>query len=1235
MGLGGGLAGPCRCNLPAPRHTNQSKHQIDEASIGSVPQTVNDQARTEELDGTGAAARPSGGEQTEEPLRTQNSAPQGFGCLIPGCGKSFRTANGLGQHEARSHPEERAKRLEASQPTASGRSDWTNAERESLIMERLRLEREFPKMLAKELDTSTALYSKQHGKGRTTEGVRCQRTRSKEWKKIDERLRAEQALKLNAATHSKLGNIDHSPPLDDQGERVTDDSAAGSAPAPIDDSVSSHNSNDFRAVGPEGSPTPMAPALAKWQCELRQTFMGDHGPRQSVVATIIKSLQNGGKQPSPSQIGAAKDVVRTSFDAWVATLRHGEADPKQGGGSAMEPGMRPSPAHRGGGVTAEHRPEGRKKASKLNEASINSNPSSERPKRVKVKRGKRSTRRAALRRQHKGRFDDAPYKAAKEVIDGLGPFQATENREAQSTVPLSELEAYWKGVFSEVGTSTDSSGRDLSSRAALRELLDGAPRHEVQYSLLRPVDAEELKRGLKSANFNSAPGPDKLTVKRLSKLDIRQDLLDWMNLFLLIEQPPEALLQGVVTLVPKVPKPEKPNDFRPITVASALLRIFHSILARRWDDQLPIPIEQRGFRRNVDGCFDNTYMLKHLLKSHKRNCRSLYLLFCDIRNAFGAVQHEAVFEATSRMGVPPPMVNYLRNVYRGFKVRIKGGTAAPFSVVKGVLQGDPLSSVAFNCVMSLVMSTQRHEYGVGRIDGNHRGDGRPSKGAASARITSYASYADDTILFGETREEIRMNFEALKVALRATGMELNAKKCQTFELAKSTKDKVTFNRVVPFLKVGDDDVPPLGEASFYRYLGLKFSPEGCAGYVTLQTVERDLARISAARIDPQDRVFCTVKVLIPRMHHSLVLGGATGKALRELDRLVRKFIRRWLHLPHDTPIGYFHASVGDGGLGIPALSTTIPRLRADRTKRLQLSKIPLVRWLLSDPAIATATLKDSSVETIRVRTHRINIGTKEEARDSWRKSLVEERFDGRGLAIARLAHQSSKWLTQRNCGITPKEYVKAVAVRCNLLKTPARSGRGGRGNIYCPQCRTQIAGLGHILQRCPLSHGYRVDRHDSVARLIIASIRNRLKGAIIVEEPVISKEGTELKRREADSMVPDIVIYHNGDLTIIDPTVISDHSTWGDLGSVGKSKSEKYDNEAMRRWARERFAKGKELKSFQALGLPITWRGLWRPRDLNAIILRLSLNKNLQVLLAIRTLVFGWRIWNSFCQQRT
>ena len=65
----------------------------------------------------------------------------------------------------------------------------------------------------------------------------------------------------------------------------------------------------------------------------------------------------------------------------------------------------------------------------------------------------------------------------------------------------------------------------------------------------------------------------------------------------------------------------------------------------------------------------------------------------------------------------------------------------------------------------------------------------------------------------------------------------------------------------------------------------------------------------------------------------MALGRINISDIRKADKMVRAFMRQWMALPKDISIGYFHAPVAKGGLGIPSLRWRAPLHRKVRLLR--------------------------------------------------------------------------------------------------------------------------------------------------------------------------------------------------------------------------------------------------------------------------------------------------------------
>jgi len=126
-----------------------------------------------------------------------------------------------------------------------------------------------------------------------------------------------------------------------------------------------------------------------------------------------------------------------------------------------------------------------------------------------------------------------------------------------------------------------------------------------------------------------------------------------------------------------------------------------------------------------------------------------------------------------------------------------------------------------------------------------------------------------------------------------------------------------------------------------------------------------------------------------------------------------------------------------------------------------------------------------------------------------------------------------------------------------------------------------------------------------------------------------------LTKAESGSLKPDLMYFHRGCVTVLDPTVVADNCTSAGLRDQAFGKVHKYSKDQIKRFARSRFAITDESFDFKVIGLPVTWRRLFLSGSINAIVERFGCSSYLRVLLPIRTLVFGWRIWSAFAQKKT
>lgn len=237
-------------------------------------------------------------------------------------------------------------------------------------------------------------------------------------------------------------------------------------------------------------------------------------------------------------------------------------------------------------------------------------------------------------------------------------------------------------------------------------------------------------------------------------------------------------------------------------------------------------------------------------------------------------------------------------------------------VTRGVAQGDPLSPVLFNMVLDQVLKQLPQEVGV-ELAGN---------------TVQYIAFADDTVLPARTKSGLQLAINTLLAAAAEVGLEPGIRKCATMGLITARGSWYLDQR--PCYYQGEQ-LPTIGPERWYKYLGVE---TGMAitdkGKSLPGKVTNCLNRLQGAPLKPQQKLWGLEQCLLPKFLHPTLFANPGIGTLQSMDRRVRASVRKFLHLPKDTPIAHFHSKVKEGGLGVMSFHTSILALKK-RTEKLQ------------------------------------------------------------------------------------------------------------------------------------------------------------------------------------------------------------------------------------------------------------------------------------------------------------
>lgn len=701
-----------------------------------------------------------------------------------------------------------------------------------------------------------------------------------------------------------------------------------------------------------------------------------------------------------------------------------------------------------------------------------------------------------------------------------------------------------------------------------------------------PVHKENLR--LARISYNSAPGPDGTTA-RLYRAIPENVILRLYNLFMWCEALPSEMMLSRTVFLPKKKDAKEPGDFRPITIPPILLRGLHKILARRMEAALNIDARQRAFR-STDGCADNTLLLDTILRYHRREFKSLHMASIDVSKAFDAITHPAIRSTLESLGIPQPMVRYLSGVYAGCKTRLEGDgwTSKAFHPARGVRQGDPLSPIIFNAVTHRLLQKLPNEIGTDLGD---------------TKVNA-AAFADDLLLFATTPAGLQELIDTTARFLGECGMTINVNKSMTVSIKASAHLKKTAVDENAIFVCDGRRLPALSRSKEWRYLGVMFTPEGRSKYQPAQIVRPLLNNLTTAPLKPQQRMYALRTMVIPKLYHQLALGSVRIGALNKTDRIVRAAVRRWLALPHDVPVPYFHAAVKDGGLGIPSMRWTAPVSRRGRLLAvLKNTNHPgLIQYIEQELRECEKRLTDQGVCHNNPKI----------IADRWAQRLYGS-VDGAGLKESRSTPHQHQWIADGTRLLTGKDYINCGRTRIGALPTRSRTARGRHQERRCRAgCLAQET-LNHVLQHCHRTHESRIRRHNAIVEYVARKMPRN--GYTVFKEPHY-KTAIGLRK-------PDLVAVLGETAVIVDAQVVSEQTT---LAEAHRRKVQYYSEPAVIEETKRVHA----VRTVVVTSATLSWRGVWSADSARELINLGYLKTTELKILATRTLVGNLTAFKKF-----
>jgi hypothetical protein len=326
-----------------------------------------------------------------------------------------------------------------------------------------------------------------------------------------------------------------------------------------------------------------------------------------------------------------------------------------------------------------------------------------------------------------------------------------------------------------------------------------------QHVMNRPIAQEEVILSLRKAKLEKSVGTDNIPMEILKNGEMIPVLHMLFNACFSSGQIPASWKKSIITPIPKTGDVRVTSNYRGISVACSMYKLYCSILNNRfitWSEELElIQDEQNGFRKSRS-CVDHLSSLSMIVDIRKTQKRSTFCAFIDFRKAYDSIQRDLLWHKLKCYGLQGKIMDALQGIYSAVysAVKVNGQLTEWFEVALGLKQGCLISPFCFNMYLNDLIN-DINSLGLGVNIGD--------------RNVSIMCYADDIVLIARKEQDLQCMLDKLEEWCNSWNMYVNEEKTKVVHFRPSSSEKSTFN-----FTCGESNIKTVTK---YKYLGLVFN----------------------------------------------------------------------------------------------------------------------------------------------------------------------------------------------------------------------------------------------------------------------------------------------------------------------------------------------------------------------------------------------------------------------------
>ena len=313
------------------------------------------------------------------------------------------------------------------------------------------------------------------------------------------------------------------------------------------------------------------------------------------------------------------------------------------------------------------------------------------------------------------------------------------------------------------------------------------------------------------------------------------------------------------------------SNRRPIALLNTIMKLYSKVLASRLGstERNLIHPNQNGF---VPGrsIFVNVTNLQEVIRIAQINdTENAFCLALDLEKAYDRIMRQSIEDVMIHYQFPPKFRATINAIIGSTMARVQVNNiiSTEFEVKSGVKQGDPLSPLLFNLVMQLLTIEVEANVGITGLEvseGNH---------------IKIQHFADDTVIFGHSRVQLKAAMKSIERFEKATGSKLNPNK-SVILAPNGFEYNRTFN-----IPIANNNAPE-------RYLGFFFNNQGMVNQVdaVATNVISCLKRWKSFNLSLKGRVSSVRAYGLSRLVYLLHLDPLSPPKMKQLQNAINWFL---------------------------------------------------------------------------------------------------------------------------------------------------------------------------------------------------------------------------------------------------------------------------------------------------------------------------------------------------------